>query len=347
MLRCEVCGRAYPIVGGIPRMLPDSAEEFADFMEGFGVPRMTCRESELRMRLFRELHGATRDVFTFEWLRYPGPGYEQNCSLFERVTRFDRQTIAGKTILDAGCGMGRFMEVAAGLGAHVVGIDLSRSVDRAYRETRFKPQIDLIQGDLLNPPLRSECFDAIYSIGALNHTPNTQMGFQAISRLLHPEGRISISVDHPFEPEFRVSWTARKSARVSRWASSGTRFFTTRMPHPLLHHLSMAAVPLGWLKHVADTNRLLKLLLAPVLLLPISAHENRNERLRETFEWLAPKHQWRHTTNEVMSWFEEEGFEVIHPLDQPASVMGIRSSANETQSQDMIAERSQHAYAGR
>jgi|GEM_PF-2198911 len=34
---------------------------------------------------------------------------------------------------------------AANMGAYVVGIDLSRCVERAYRETRFKPQIDLIQ----------------------------------------------------------------------------------------------------------------------------------------------------------------------------------------------------------
>ena len=328
-------------------MLPDSAQEFADFMEGFGIPRTTCRESELRMQFFRELHGGTRDVFTFESLRYPVSGYEKNCSLFERCTGLDREAISGKTILDAGCGMGRFMEVAAGLGAHVVGIDLSRSVDRAYKETRFKPQIDLIQGDLLNPPLRSECFDAIYSIGALNHTPNTRMGFQAISRLLHPEGRVSVSVERPFQPELPVSSAEGIFARLSRWASGGTRFFTTRLPHPLLHHLCMAAVPLGWLKHIAGTNRLSKFLLAPVRLLPISAHENRNVRLRETFEWLAPPHQWRHTTRELMTWFEEEGYELINPLDQPAGIVGIRSSAKATKSQDMDALRTQHAYAGR
>lgn len=333
MLRCEVCGRVYPIVDGIPRMLPDSAGEFAEMMEGFGIPRNTCRENERRVRQFREMHGATREAFTFHSLHYSVPGLEENRSFFENATGYGARQLSGRMVLDAGCGTGRFMEAAAGMGAHVVGIDISRSVDRAYRETRFKSQIDLIQGDLMNPPFRSECFDALYSIGALNRTPNSMQSFQSICGLLRPGGRAAIWMDH--------------STRLSEWLSDGMRYFTTRIPHRLLHYVCIALAPFGELKRFADTNKMLSVLFAPILLLPVSNHRDWKVRIGNTFAWLAPPNLWKHTTREVLAWFEAEGFEAIHPLNGLNGVTGDRHAATQSTSPDLENTRTQHAYAGR
>lgn len=347
MLRCEVCSRVYPIVDGIPRMLPDSADEFAEMMEGFGVTRNTRRRNERHVEQFRQLHDATRQASTFEARHYLSPGFEENCAFFETATGYGPRQLSGKTVLDAGCGTGRFLEVAASMGARVVGIDLSRSVDRAYRETRFKPQMDLIQGDLMNPPLRSEAFDALYSIGVLNHTPDTRRSFQSISGLLCPGGRAAIWMDQRFLTANGSHACHRLSTRLSQGLSDGMRAITTRMPHRMLHYTCVGLAPIGELKRVAGKSKILNALFAPILLLPVSDHPNWKVRLGNTFTWFAPPNQWKHTTREVLDWFEAEGFEAVHPLNRMAGVRGDRPVAGNSMSPDPETVRSQHAYAGR
>jgi SAM-dependent methyltransferase len=347
MLHCEMCGRVYPIVDGIPRMLPDSADEFADMMEGFGIPRHTRRENKSHLEQFRQLHDATRQASTFESLHYSSPGFDENCRFFENATGYSSRQLSGKTVLDAGCGTGRFMEVAASMGAHVVGIDLSRSVDRAYRDTRFKPQTDFIQGDVMNPPLRSESFDALYSIDVLNHTPDTRQAFQSISQLLRPGGRAAIWMDQRFLTENGNHACHRFSTRLSQELSDGMRVVTTRLPHRMLHYACVGLAPIGELKRIAGTNRILKSMFAPILLLPVSDHPNWSVRLGNIFTWFAPPNQWKHTTQEVLSWFEAEGYEAVHPLNRTAGASGDRPVAGNSMSPDPENARSQHAYAGR
>ena len=347
MLHCEACGSVYPIVDGIPRMLPDSADEFAEMMEGFGVDRNTCRENKRHVERFRQLHDATRQASTFEAQHYSSPGFDENCWFFETATDYSPRQLSGKTVLDAGCGTGRFMEVAASMGAHVVGIDLSRSVDRAYRETRFKPQIDLIQGDLMNPPLRPECFDALYSIDVLNQTPDTRMAFQSISALLRPGGHAAIWMDQRFMTAVGGQDSHRISTRVSQGLSDGLRAVTTRMSHRMLHYTCMGLSPIGEVKRIAGSNRVLKAMLAPILLLPVSDHPDRRVRLGNMFAWFAAPNQWKHTTQEVLAWFEAEGYEAVHSLDRTAGVSGARPVSGISMSSDPEIVRSQHAYAGR
>jgi SAM-dependent methyltransferase/uncharacterized protein YbaR (Trm112 family) len=347
MLHCEMCGSVYPIVDGIPRMLPDSADEFAQMMEGFGIPRHTTRENRRRVERFRQLHDATRQVATFESLHYSSPGFEENCWFFENATGYGSQELSGKTVLDAGCGTGHHMEVAASMGARVVGIDLSRSVDRAYRETRFKPQIDFIQGDVMNPPLRSESFDALYSIDVLNHTPDSQQAFQSISQLLRPGGHAAIWMDQMFLPENGNPDAHSLATRLSQRVSDGMRVITTRMSHRMLHYACVGLAPLGELKRAAGKNRVLKSIVAPLLLFPVSDHPNWSVRLGKTFTWFASPNQWKHTTQEVRAWFEAEGYEAIRPLNRTAGVSGDRPVARNSTSPHPEGVRSQHAYAGR
>jgi len=328
-------------------MLPDSVDEFAEMMEGFGIPRHPRQENKRRLERFRQLHDATRQASTFESLHYSSPGFDENCRFFETTTGYSSRHLAGKTVLDAGCGTGRYMEVAASMGAHVVGIDLSRSVDRAYRETRFKPQVDFIQGDLMNPPLRPEAFDALYSIDVLNQTPDTRGAFQSISQLLRPGGHAAIWLDQRFLAENGNYPSHRLLTRLSERLSDGMRVFTTRMSHRMLHYACIGLAPLGELKRIAGTNKILKSMLAPILLLPVSDHPNRSVRLGSTFTWFAPPNQWKHTTQEVLAWFEAEGYEAVHPLNRTAGVSGDRPVAGSSMSPDPEGVRSQHAYAGR
>jgi hypothetical protein len=125
------------------------------------------------------------------------------------------------------------------------------------------------------------------------------------------------------------------------------RVITTRMSHRMLHYACVGIAPLGELKRLAGANRILKSMLTPILLVPVSEHPNRSVRLGNIFTWFAPPNQWKHTTQEVLAWFEAEGYEAVHPLDRTAGVCGDRPVARNSMSPDPETMRSQHAYAGR
>ncbi len=324
ILICANCGKIYPVVAGIPRMLPDSFAEYYPYLSAYhpNLPKPPGTDEEAAR--FKKLHKSTQESFSFEWLRYQVTDFEENLEFFGQATGLAPADLRGKLVLDAGCGMGRFIEVAASWGAEVVGLDLSRSVDRAWRETSHRARIHLVQGDIMRPPLKPSSFDFIYSIGVLHHTPNTRLAFRSLCPLLRPEGKIAIWVYRTFQPEIEVAFYKRAFAWPAELICDGTRLFTTRMPHRLLHCLCYAAVPLGWLQRKIYAHQPLKYIFWPLLLLPISSHEKWQVRLCETFDWLSPRYQWKHTTREVIGWFQAEGLTQITPLDKAVSVAGVK-----------------------
>ena len=90
----------------------------------------------------------------------------------------------GRVVLDAGCGKGRHIFLAAKFKARtVVGVDLSNAVEAAYRNTRELPNVHVIQADIYHLPF-AQPFDLAYSIGVLHHLPDPKAGFLALS-LIH------------------------------------------------------------------------------------------------------------------------------------------------------------------
>src|SRR5436190_16286116 len=94
-LTCDCCGIAYPIVRGIPRFV-----EADNYANNFGFQWNRFRETQL-------------DSHT---------GVPISRRRFLRQTGWNQQTLEGRLVLDAGCGAGRFAEVALSLGANLIAI---------------------------------------------------------------------------------------------------------------------------------------------------------------------------------------------------------------------------------
>ncbi len=214
----------------------------------------------------------------------------------------------GHYILEPGCGSGRFMEIAEKYAAEVVGIDMSFSVDSAFKNLGFKENTHVIQADILSLPLKENCFDYIFSIGVLHHTTNTREAFRQLPKLLKRGGEIAIWV---YSDEGFLK-------KIYNRISSFYRLFTTRIPNRFLYRLSYISIPLYYPKKV----RILRTGLN--LILPTSVHPNPKWRVLDTFDWYSPKYQWKHSYKEVVGWFEEEGLTNIISLDIPVSVKGKR-----------------------
>jgi cyclopropane-fatty-acyl-phospholipid synthase len=101
----------------------------------------------------------------------------------------------GDTVLDVGCGWGSFaMHAAKHHGARVVGITLSpaqaEGARRRVAEAGLSDRIDIRVADYRE--MRGERFDAIASIGMVEHVGSEQIDVYAaqLAQLLKPEGRL-------------------------------------------------------------------------------------------------------------------------------------------------------------
>jgi SAM-dependent methyltransferase len=234
----------------------------------------------------------------------PDEGRTESRETFAKKTGFTPADLEGKTVLDVGCGMGRFAEVAASHGARVVGVDLSAAVDAASRNLAGFEDAVVIQADVFDLPFRPESFDLIYSIGVLHHTPDTRRAFLSLPRLLRPGGRIAI-------------WVYSNERPVRYVSSDLLRHLTTRLDHERLLKLCRGAAPLGRLYRTRFGRYLTPLL-------PVSQHPDPEWRVLDTFDWYAPKYQWKHDWPEVEGWFAEAGLEDVRRHEVPVSVSGRR-----------------------
>ncbi|MGI8837269.1 MAG: class I SAM-dependent methyltransferase [Pyrinomonadaceae bacterium] len=98
-----------------------------------------------------------------------------------------------KWILDAGCGAGRFLDVASDSEAEVVGLDISSAIDAAGSNLGGRKNVHLVQASIYEPPFRSGAFDGCYCIGVVQHTPDPQRTMRTLPRLLRQGGRIAIT----------------------------------------------------------------------------------------------------------------------------------------------------------
>jgi 2-polyprenyl-3-methyl-5-hydroxy-6-metoxy-1,4-benzoquinol methylase len=232
--------------------------------------------------------------FSFEWQKHSRTQLDsanlnrRSEDALQNRTDCNLKDLKGKLVLDAGCGSGRYAEVAANSGATIVGFDLSYAIDASFKNIGRRVNVHLVQADMFNLPFKKEIFDFIYSFGVLHHTLDARKAFLRLPPLLKPQARISISVYSSYNKGIVYS-------------SNLWRFFTTRMPRMLLYYLCFISVPLYYLYRLPVIGNIAK------MVFPISMEPNWRWRLLDTFDWYSPKFQSKHTHAEVFGWFKEAG----------------------------------------
>ena len=228
---------------------------------------------------------------------------------FIAKTKFTPQELNGKLVLDVGCGMGRFAEIATRWGARVVGVDLSVAVEMAARNLMGRESVGY-QADLFELPFAPESFDIIYSIGVLHHTPDCEKAFKKLVPYLKPGGTIAIWLYSGYNKWYRFSDQYRK---ITHRLSIQHLHSFLRIIVPPLYHLDKALRKIPWVGRP----------LAGVIhhVFPVSQHREPQTRILDTLDWYSPKYQSKHTYEEVFRWFECCGLE---NLSVARSTLGMR-----------------------
>ncbi|MFE1857926.1 class I SAM-dependent methyltransferase [Streptomyces anandii] len=106
--------------------------------------------------------------------------------------------VAGRRILDAGCGAGALSAALRERGATVTGIDTSPAM-LALAGRRLGDDAELHLADLGGPlPFDDGTFDDVVASLVLHYLEDWGPALAEMRRVLRPGGRLIASVDHPF-----------------------------------------------------------------------------------------------------------------------------------------------------
>lgn len=106
--------------------------------------------------------------------------------------------VAGKAVLDAGCGPGVYAEWLSNRGAKVTGIDASANMLELAKE-RLGDRALLKYADLSQPlEFSDETFDLVLSPLVLDYVDDWRPLFREFYRVLRPDGTFVFSIHHPF-----------------------------------------------------------------------------------------------------------------------------------------------------
>lgn len=278
-LRCPICGRNYPITGGIPRFVGSGS-----YAASFGRQWQWFRRVQLDSQ----------------------NGRDESARTLEATTGWTEADYRGRLVLDAGVGAGRFAEVVANKGGEVVGVDLSRAIDVAYENIGRRPNVHLVQADIMAMPFRDGTFDLAYSVGVLHHTPDPERAFGRVAAVVRKGGALAVYVYARYGPSHRFSDAIRR--------------LTTRLPLPVLRAMSALAVPAYYLYRVPVISGPLG------VVCPISRHPDWRWRWLDTFDWYSPKYQWKLLYPEVFRWFQANGFRDVELFDEPIRMRGSKAA---------------------
>ena len=127
----------------------------------------------------------------------------------DRLTRClggNLETVRGKTVLEAGCGAGRFTEILLEAGARVVAADLSAAVEANYANCGTSRSYFICQADVLDLPVAPRSFDVVLCLGVVQHTPDPEETIAALAGYVKPGGLLAI--DH-YSRAYPATWSRR------------------------------------------------------------------------------------------------------------------------------------------
>lgn len=262
-------GRTYPIVRGIPRFVPPES-----YAESFG----------------------------FQWNKYRDVQLDSatNASIsrarFNAEAGWTEKELQGTWCLDAGCGAGRFAEIAASRKPNFVAMDLSSAVEAAKKTLERFPNADVVQASLFEPPFEPGTFDFVYCIGVIQHTPDPRRAVETVVRLAKPGGQFAMTI------YARKPWTKLNGKYL-------LRPITRRLPQKTLLRMIEASMPMLF----PATDVLFRVpLLGKVarFTIPVANRVENNgftregryaEAILDTFDSLSPRYDSPMTWQEVES----------------------------------------------
>jgi len=275
-LTCPNCSKIFPVVSEIPRFVPKE-----NYAESFGLQWNRFASTQIDSKV----------------------GTNRSEVRFREETLWGEKDLTGKLVLDAGCGSGRFSEIALKLGASLIAVDYSSAVEASKQNLSAEDKL-IIQGDLAALPILDETFDFIYCIGVLQHTSEPAKIVKELLRCLKIGGEITLTFYE--NSSWHVLWYSKYLVRP----------LTKRLPKALLLKVIEKSSPF-WFPLTSFLFSLPGYLSRSFrFLIPIANYVEykytnpkiaRDEAILDTFDMLSPSYDKPIKKSEIQSWILESG----------------------------------------
>ena len=290
-LTCQKCGKKYPIVDNIPRFV-----ELENYADSFGF----------QWNLFNKTQ---HDKYN---------KYNHSKKRFETETSWENTDLENNIVLDAGCGSGRFTEIALSKGAKVIALDLSNAVESCYNnmiELGYdESSFIVVQASFYNMPIKSGALDKAFSLGVLQHTPDPSKSLKSICRLVRRKGEVAF-------------WVYEKSWRMWIGYLYYFRFFTKHVSQKNNWRISKLLIaiffPISWVldKFIPVVGKKIIRLLIPIAYRKVSHDmtysDSRQWSLLDKFDNISPAYDSPILESEMFLWLSEAGFVKIKRNSTP------------------------------
>jgi SAM-dependent methyltransferase len=161
-------GHSFSIRGGIPRFVESEA-----YTGHFGLQWKQYRKTQL-------------DSYT---------GTSISRDRLKRCLGQDLwERLPGASVLECGCGAGRFTEILLDRGAAVTSVDLSSAVEANADLFPTSPEHRVVQADIASLPFADGQFDLALCLGVIQHTPDPETTIAKLYQQVRPGGWLVI--DH-------------------------------------------------------------------------------------------------------------------------------------------------------
>jgi ubiquinone/menaquinone biosynthesis C-methylase UbiE len=256
------------------------------------------------------------DSFGFQWNKFQktqidrdNSNSRQSTERFFAETKWDKEDLAGKDVLEVGSGAGRFSQVFLDhTKGNLYSVDYSDAVSANYRNNgHHGDRFHLFQASVYEMPFPDNSFDKVFCFGVLQHTPSFKKSVESLIAKAKPGGEVIVDF-YPIK-----GWWTKVHAKYL------FRPFTKRMSHEKL--LQKIERNSGWL--IKTYNFFDKIRIGKVVnrFLPIcdvkgtlphdlSAQELKEWVILDTFDMFSPEHDHPQKISTVKKWFEEFGMKV-------------------------------------
>lgn len=249
--------------------------------------------------------------FGFQWNRFRKTqidkysGFNLSRDRFFAATEWNTLDLQDKNILEAGCGAGRFTQIALDYTkGNIYSFDYSDSVSANFKNNGPHERLNLFQASIYEMPFYPDSFDKVFCFGVLQFTPDFKKSIKCLVEVLKPGGELvidyfpvrgwwtKISAKYMFRPITQRISNERLLKIISRYSGpmiKGYYFFDKIGLGKIVNRF----LPICDIKHTLPYG--------------LSKDKLREWVILDTFNMLSPQYENPQPVNNVVKWLKEFG----------------------------------------
>lgn len=279
---------------------------------------LSCKRCHFTLQLSEGVYQETHEShysksFGLQWSTFSktqldsANGASRSKRRFLDETGWTANMLSGKSVLDAGCGAGRFAEIALDLGGRLIAVDSSIAIHAAAQNLGSVNAV-FVRSDITRLPLAENSIEFVYCIGVLQHTSNPKTIVGELVRILKKEG------------ELVLTFYENRGLRTKLYSKYLVRPITKRIPSKILLKV-IAKTSCIWY----PTTKFLFSLPSPFgkffsYIIPVANYVNFQykskqdaieEAILDTFDMLSPKYDCPIKKSEIRKWVSDLNKELV------------------------------------